>query len=90
MCIRDRDRTSEVYRLIYAKPQLHLLCPNFDPDFPSDVDWDNEWIFEMYTRGYQLGVDPIMPDFTKWVQDEYDLETSNVNDFSIVPSGSTS
>ncbi len=52
------DRKKEVYRLVYAHPRLHLLCPNFDPDFPSDVDWSNEWIFELYMRKYRLGRDP--------------------------------
>ena len=46
------DRMSNVYRLIYNKPELHLLCPDFDSEFPSDIDWNNEWMFEMYTREY--------------------------------------
>ena len=48
------DREVKVYRLIYDHPTLHLLCPSFDPDFPSDVDWSNEWIFELYMRKYRL------------------------------------
>lgn len=82
------DRTSEAYRLIYDKPHLHLLCPNFDPEFPSDIDWSNEWMFEMYTRGYRLGVDPLIG--LPCAHDEFDLDMSNVDAISIVPSGSTS
>ena len=48
------DRDVEVYRLIYNHPTLHLLCPEFDPDFPSDVDWTNEWVIELYMRKYRL------------------------------------
>jgi len=48
------DRTNQTYRLIYNKPELHLLCPEFDPDFPSDIEWENEWLFEMYLRNYNL------------------------------------
>ena len=48
------DRTNKTYRLIYNHPRLHLLCPDFDPDFPSDIDWENQWMVEMYTRGYEM------------------------------------
>ena len=82
------DRTNKAYRLIYNKPQLHLLCPDFDSEFPSDVDWNNEWMFEMYTRGYKLGVDPIMS--MAWAHEELDLDLSNVDAIAIVPTGSTS
>ena len=52
------DKKIKVYRLIHNRPGLHLLCPDFDPDFPSDIDWSNEWIFELYMRKYTLGYDP--------------------------------
>ena len=55
------DRKRGVYRLIHARQGLHLLCPDFDPDFPSDIDWSNEWIFELYMRKYTLGNDPEDP-----------------------------
>lgn len=48
------DRTNETYRLIYNTPKLHLLCPDFDPDYPSDIEWENEWLFEMYLRTYNI------------------------------------
>ena len=51
------DTKKEVYRLIHSRPGLHLLCPAFDPNFPSDIDWSNEWIFELYMRKYTLGYD---------------------------------
>ena len=48
------DRTNQAYRLIYNRPELHLLCPEFDLDFPSDIEWENEWLFEMYLRNYSI------------------------------------
>ena len=52
------DRQAEVYRLIQRQKGLHLLCPQFDPSFPSDVDWANEWLLEMHFRKMTLGQDP--------------------------------
>ncbi len=48
------DRTNQAYRLIYNTPKLHMLCPDFDPNYPSDIEWENEWMFEMYLRTYNL------------------------------------
>lgn len=48
------DRTNQTYRLIYNTPKLHMLCPDFDPNYPSDIEWENEWMFEMYLRSYNL------------------------------------
>ena len=31
------DRTNQTYRLIYNTPKLHMLCPDFDPNYPSDI-----------------------------------------------------
>jgi hypothetical protein len=82
------DRTNETYRLIYDKPHLHLLCPNFDANYPSDIDWSNEWMFEMYTRGYDLGQEPEDP--MPWAHEGLSIDLSNVDAIAIVPTGSTS
>jgi hypothetical protein len=71
------DTKAEIYRLVYDHPRLHMLCPAFDPEFPSDVDWSNEWMFELYMRKYTLGRDP----------EALDASIREV-DFSTTPSGS--
>ena len=51
------DINAEVYRVISKHPMLHLLCPQFDPDFPSDLDWSNEWVLGLYLRKFDLAGD---------------------------------
>lgn len=48
------DREEQVYRLIHSQAGLHMLCPQFDPHFPSDIDWTNEWVLELYLRKYRI------------------------------------
>ena len=48
------DRNMEVYRVIYKQPRLHMFCPQFDPEFPSDLDWSNEWVLGLYLRKFDL------------------------------------
>ena len=31
-----------------------MLCPQFDPEFPSDLDWTNEWVLGLYLRKFEL------------------------------------
>lgn len=51
------DINAEVYRVISKHPMLHMLCPQFDPDFPSDLDWSNEWVLGLYLRKFDLAGD---------------------------------
>lgn len=48
------DRNEEVYRVVYKSPYLFMLCPQFDPEFPSDLDWTNEWVLGLYLRKFEL------------------------------------
>jgi hypothetical protein len=47
------DRLDKLYRLVYACPKLTLLCPDFDPDFPCDLDWEAEEMLRMYYSKYR-------------------------------------
>ena len=48
------DRDDELYRMVYDCAELQLLCPDFDPNIKSDLDWTNEWILELYERKFRL------------------------------------
>tara|TARA_B100000035_G_C20926612_1_gene521021 strand:- start:636 stop:935 length:300 start_codon:yes stop_codon:yes gene_type:complete len=48
------DRDDDLYRMVYDSPNLHLLCPDFNPDIQSDLDWTNEWVLELYERKFRL------------------------------------
>lgn len=48
------DRDDNLYRLVYDCKNLHLLCPDFEPDIQSDLDWTNEWVLELYERKFRL------------------------------------
>lgn len=49
------DLDEEVYRMVYDTPTLHLMCPDFNPNIQSDLDWTNEWILELYDRKFRIG-----------------------------------
>ena len=48
------DLNSEVYRVVSKSKRLFLLCPEFDMEFESDLDWTNEWVLALYLRKYDL------------------------------------
>lgn len=41
------DMHDKIYRLVEHQPNLFLLCPDYDRNFGSDIDWKNEWFIEM-------------------------------------------
>jgi len=56
------DRQEKVYRLVHTQPGLFLLSPGFDPEFPSDIDWElkmqhGSWLDNAYVNTSQNDAD---------------------------------